>query len=800
MDNAERPTRYFLRLEQIHQKANVIGELYDPVSHENTKESAQICEIARSFYAKLFKSEPVSDPKIDDFLENVNLPRLQPHLVEACEGDTTYDEARDSLFQMQNNGAPGSDGLTTAFYKQFFHLFGHDYVKMINDCKNNVHKLPESQRSSLIRLICKDIKMAIYLIYYRPISLLNYDYKIIAKMLANRLKHVLSDIINIDQTCSIPGRSIFDNVHLMRDVIEYSKQKDIQCAILSLDKVKAFDRVNHHYMVRVLQKFGFGPDFIAWVQLLYTEINSSVLINGLITYEFLVDRSVRQGCPLSMPLYVVQAEPFSNRIRRDPTIRGLKITENVEIKVSEYADDTNLVLTTIESIKKVIVICEDFREASGAKLNLDKTHLIGLGKWKDNQLEISNIRTVTQGRILGVILGHMVSYYDNWGPILDKVIKSLNFLNSRDVGMRGRGVLANTLSLSKLWYLSTVIQLPAEYLTMLNKQLFKFVWSSKNYEPISRKTLMLKPKEGGLGIVNISLKDKVLKIMHIVRLLTHKDYKPKWVHFAIYWVGLLLRKYKAEFSSNNTAHSCVEFIPKFYLEAKKYFDEYMKIDPNANLPELTVKSIYEKLLESSYEKPKVMEKFPTYNFELIWKNINNVFLDYEIRTFAYLFMHKALPIRYTLHKWNVTQDPYCQMCNKKQLETGKHLFAECEEATKIWPFVKEIYWNLCNHRLKLTYNLIYWMEIPKIHKKKKYRNIVLYFILLAMHSVWKARCNSSLSHTQFTIIQAKNIFVKNFKLRLKVDFYRMGLDDFIERWGKHTILYTVDTNGIHFDF
>jgi hypothetical protein len=92
------------------------------------------------------------------------------------------------------------------------------------------------------------------------------------------------------------------------------------------------------------------------------------------------------------------------------------------------------------------------------------------------------------------------------------------------------------------------------------------------------------------------------------------------------------------------------------------------------------------------------------------------------------------------------------------------------------------------------------MEIPKIHKKKKYRNIVFYFTLLAMHSVWKARCNSSLSHTQFTIIQAKNIFMKNFKLRLKVDFYRMGLDDFIERWGKHTILYTVDTNGIHFDF
>ena len=137
----------------------------------------------------------------------------------------------------------------------------------------------------------------------------------------------------------------------MKDLIEYSKQEDLNCAILSLDKVKAFDKVNHHYMIRFLKKFGFGPDFIASVQLLYTKIKGSVLINGLITCEFLIDRSVRQGCPLSMPLYVVQAEPFSNRIRRDPEIKGLKITSNVEIKVSEYADDTNLVLTTMKSIK-----------------------------------------------------------------------------------------------------------------------------------------------------------------------------------------------------------------------------------------------------------------------------------------------------------------------------------------------------------------------------------------------------------------------------------------------------------------
>ena len=195
----------------------------------------------------------------------------------------------------------------------------------------------------------------------------------------------------VDQTCSIPERSIFDNVHLLRDIFDYVEQKDLQCAILSLDKVKAFDRVSHHYMFRVLSKFGFGPDFIEWVQLLYTDIKSSVLVNGFITLEIDVQRSVRQGCPLSMPLYVVQSEPFANRIRRDPEIKGLKIG-NVEIKVSEYADDANLVLTTEKSMKKALVICNLYTEASGAQLNLDKTYAIGLGRWKDNQFKISGIR------------------------------------------------------------------------------------------------------------------------------------------------------------------------------------------------------------------------------------------------------------------------------------------------------------------------------------------------------------------------------------------------------------------------
>ena len=140
------------------------------------------------------------------------MPKLSDSDQQSCEGNFTVEEFKVAIGGMANFKTPGMDGLPKEFYAKFFYLFGREFVEMVNLCFH-LDQLPPSQRECLITLLCKDLAQRIYLSFWRPISLLNVDYKISAKAKANRLKCVMGSIIHSDQTCSIPGRSMEVPVH-----------------------------------------------------------------------------------------------------------------------------------------------------------------------------------------------------------------------------------------------------------------------------------------------------------------------------------------------------------------------------------------------------------------------------------------------------------------------------------------------------------------------------------------------------------------------------------------------------------
>ena len=183
--------------------------------------------------------------------------------------------------------------------------------------------------------------------------MLNVDYKIGAKALANRLQKVLHYVINPGQTCNVPGRSILDNLYLIRDSYEYIFQKQFPIAIISLDQAKAFDRLNWQFLEKVMQKMNFGEGFRIWVRLLYTDVNCIVTNNGHTSKPIKLTRGARQGCPLSPLLKILVAETLANLIRQNPCIDGLFLPGlNDQVKISQYADDGTLLLHGEYSVRK----------------------------------------------------------------------------------------------------------------------------------------------------------------------------------------------------------------------------------------------------------------------------------------------------------------------------------------------------------------------------------------------------------------------------------------------------------------
>ena len=158
----------------------------------------------------------------------------------------TEHELQTVLKTMENNKSPGPNGLSTNFYKHFWQIFGHELTSVFKYTFDH-GQLPLTQRRGIISLLFKKGDRT-KLQNWRPITLLNTHYKILTRALANRLKHTLPLLIHTDQTACIPGRTINDNIRLIQDTVTYAIETDTPLALISIDQLKAFDRLSHAFL------------------------------------------------------------------------------------------------------------------------------------------------------------------------------------------------------------------------------------------------------------------------------------------------------------------------------------------------------------------------------------------------------------------------------------------------------------------------------------------------------------------------------------------------------------------------
>ena len=337
-EEGERPTAYFCRLEKARAAKSSIAALRTP-SGQRVTDLEKLPEVAASFYRRLYTPDTPTDAEaIELMLEQLDADHEVAQVdADELEKHCTMEELLAALKRTASHRSPGEDGLPYEFYRVFWEQIGPLLLEVIKESFAR-GKLPRSCRTGVIKLLYKkgdkeDLRN------WRPLSMLNCDYKLAASVLASRLGRVAGQLIYTEQTGFIKGRNIGENVLLMQSVLDLEHKSG---CVLMLDQEKAYDRVSWGFIDRALDNYGFGPTFKRAVSALYTGARSKVFVNGFMSESFPLQRSVRQGDPLSPLLYNLVDNYLAAALLNDYSIRGLPIrgpAPHPKICLSQYADD-----------------------------------------------------------------------------------------------------------------------------------------------------------------------------------------------------------------------------------------------------------------------------------------------------------------------------------------------------------------------------------------------------------------------------------------------------------------------------
>lgn len=262
--------------------------------------------------------------KIEAFLSSLDLPSIGEQQNKDIMAEITAEELNKAISRLKANKAPGSDGYPSEWYK----LFKPQIIPMLLNCLNHTLRTgeaPQSWREAVISIIPKEGKDKKECSSYRPISVLNVDYKLFASILSKRLESIVPELMDLDQTGFVLNRQTQDNLRRTLQVMSHITSENISAMLISLDAEKAFDSVGWEYLYRVLARFGFKEDFIKCIKALYSSPAARIRVNGHLSQTIYLERGTRQGCPLSPTLFALFIETLAQAMREDSEIKGIMI-------------------------------------------------------------------------------------------------------------------------------------------------------------------------------------------------------------------------------------------------------------------------------------------------------------------------------------------------------------------------------------------------------------------------------------------------------------------------------------------
>jgi hypothetical protein len=564
-NEGEKSNKYFLGILNMRQNQKLIQELIDEEGNI-LKEKKEVEEHVRKFYEDLYNNSKcqvdIKDnslkEKIDDYFRLA--PKLKEESSKALDAVLTIDELEKALKSCKDS-TPGPDGISYAFYKKFWHIWG----KIIQEAwtySMDMGILNMSNRMSIITLLPKEGKDEKKISNWRPISLSNCDLKICTKALAIRLGTHSEEIIHSNQTAYVPGRSVMDNLRTLQYYARQKLDKIGDRIIISLDAKKAFDSINHKFIDTTLEKYGFGQYFRDAIKMLYSELKAEVMVNGWRTKAINIRNGVKQGDALSCILFILCIDPLLRTLNSKSHISVTGMENDIAFA---YADDINAIAKdNPESVKNIFIeyeteilrIKNDHLQTaanSGSSIQQPESRAIIQRGRKARKTTMTPHRGVNQRYPINTQTDEEKVYITNYNneclhlkekkeikicgititpdteahinknitSKIEKLKTQLNKWKCRNLTILGKILIVKTFGLSQIIYNMQCCVFPPEELKRINDAILDFIWKKKDHkkrvERIARINAIKPVDKGGIGMPDIETLQESLALRQAIR-------------------------------------------------------------------------------------------------------------------------------------------------------------------------------------------------------------------------------------------------------------------------------------------
>jgi hypothetical protein len=517
LKEGDKNTKYFHSVANSHRRNNSIRQISidGELSSNQDVIKAHICSFYRNLYTEEYYCRPL--------LDGLNFSVIQGEDASWLEHPFEEDEVTLVVQNMNGDKSPGPDGFPMSFYHACWQVVKGDIMAVFAELYAK-GSLERSLNVTFLTLIPKKAN-ADEVRDFRPISLLGSVYKIVAKVLANRLSTVLGHLVSSPQNAFVKGRQITDSVLIANEILDSRLKDKLSGVICKLDIKKAYDHVNWHFLLYLLDRCGFSGRWCQWIYYCISTVQFSILINGSPEGFFGSTRGIHQGDPLSPLLFVLIMEALSrmmNKAVEEGLLSGFQVgalgSDGLCISHLLFADDTLIFSdSNPDHILHLRFLFTWFEAISGLKINLSKSKMVPVG-----QVPNIDVLAVILGcnithlpmSYLGLPLGAKFKSKQIWDQILEKMERKLAGWQRMYLSKGGRVTLIKSTLSSLPTYFLSLFSIPVSVAARIDTIQRNFLWGGrgegKKFHLMNWSQVCQPLHLGGLGIHNVRLFNRAL--------------------------------------------------------------------------------------------------------------------------------------------------------------------------------------------------------------------------------------------------------------------------------------------------